>query len=116
MTDAPLPIAQVAEELRGHLNEMMQALISDPVRQAVDRIPGLLQRQDWTDQQKTEAIQMLQLALVTPFLNAAVNAAQACRMPLSSFLNYTGAAWEEIRGRQMAHIAEEMLNRNTPKE
>jgi secreted Zn-dependent insulinase-like peptidase len=104
--------SEIAEALRRNLDEMLGGLINEPVRQAVDQIPGILGRQDWTVEQKHEAVKELQLALVAPFVGAAVNAAQGSQMDLGLFLFYTGQAWEEVRSQQMAHIAEEMLNPN----
>ena len=101
---------EIAEALRNNLDEMLGGLVNEPVSQAVDQIPSILGRQDWTTEQKMEAVKELQLALVAPFLGAAVNAAQASQMELGLFLFYVGQAWEEVRSQQMAHIAEEMLN------
>ena len=102
--------SEIANALRDNLDEMLGGLVNEPVQQAVDQIPGILGRQDWTVEQKTDAIKELQLALVAPFLGAAVNSAQASQMDLGLFLFYCGQAWEEVRAQQMAHIAEEMLN------
>lgn len=102
--------SEVAEALRQNLDEMLGGMVNEPVAQAVDQIPALLGRQDWSQEQKVEAVKELQLALVAPFLGAAVNAAQASQMDLGMFLFYCGQAWEEVRSQQMAHIAEEMLN------
>jgi hypothetical protein len=101
---------EVAEALRENLDEMLGGLVNEPVSQAVDQIPTILGRQDWTMEQKTEAVKELQLALVAPFLGAAVNAAQASQMDLGFFLFYCGQAWEEVRAQQISHIAKEMLN------
>jgi hypothetical protein len=103
--------SHIAEALRENLDDMLGGLINEPVRQAVDQIPGILGRQDWTTEQKHDAVKQLQLALVAPFLGAAVNAAQASQMDLGLFLFYCGQAWEEVRSQQMAHIAQEMLNK-----
>lgn len=112
MTDERLNFDDVADQLKAHLDEMLMGMVDEPVRQALSQIPEIMKREDWTQEAKLEAIKKLQLALVAPFLNAAVNVAQGSQMDLALFLFYGGKAWEEIRSAQMAHIAQEML---TPK-
>jgi secreted Zn-dependent insulinase-like peptidase len=99
------------DTLKEQLDEILQELVEQPVAQALSKIPGILAREDWPEQQKIQAIRSLQLALTAPFLGAAVNAAHGSRMDLGTFLNYCGQAWEEVRNQMMAHVGQEILNR-----
>jgi len=106
----------VTEQLRVNLNEMLMGLVEEPVKQALMQIPVILQRSDWDEETKLAALEKLQLALVSPFLNATVNVAQGAQMDLGRFLFFCGKAWEEIRSVRVSHIAQEMLNKGTKDE
>lgn len=106
----------MTNELKQQLTEMVMGVVNEPVQQAVNQIPHIVGRQDLSQDQKIEIIEQLQLALVTPLVGAAVNAAQACRLELGVFLNLNGHAWEEIRGQLMARVGQEMLTRGVQEE
>ena len=107
---AEMNFDDIAEQLRQDLRAILMEMVNDPVRKALEQLPIIMQRKDWSQEAKMEAIEKLQIALVSPFLNAAVNTAQGAQMDLGRFLFYCGKAWEEIRSAQMAQIAQEMLN------
>ena len=102
---------QLAEEMRIQLNELLQDIAREPVQAAIDQIPGLFKREDWTSEQQLTAVALFQAAIVTPFVNAAVNAAQASRMSLPDFLGYVGSAWEAARDQLMRKIISEQISR-----
>lgn len=104
---------QLADELRKDMNELMLESVREPMNAAIAQIPLLLQRQDWPMEKRIAAVRLLQVAVASPFLNAAVNSAHASGMDLGTFLNYVGSAWEEVRSQHMAHMAADMLS---PKE
>lgn len=106
----------VAEQLRQDLHAMLMGMVDEPVKQALAQIPAIMQREDWDQETKLEAVERLQLALLTPFLNATVNVAQGSQMDLGRFLFFCGRAWEEIRSAQISHVAQTMLNRGAPSE
>lgn len=108
---------KLADELRKNMNELMMESVREPMNAAIAQIPLLLQRQDWEMEKRVAAVRMLQVAIASPFLNAAVNSAHASGMDLGTFLNYVGSAWEEVRSLHMAHMAADMLNpREAPDE
>lgn len=102
----------LADELRKQMNELMVSSVQGPMQSAVQSIPAIMRREDWSMEAKVSAVQMLQVAIVSPFINAAVNAAHSSGMDLGLFLNYCGSAWDEIRAAHMAHVAADMLNPN----
>jgi len=111
--EVPNEYNTLVDTLRKQLDELLKELVQDPVRYALSKIPEILARKDWSEQQKIDAIRAMQLALTAPFLGAAVNAAHGSRMDLGTFLNYCGQAWEEVRSQMMAHVGQEILNRGT---
>ena len=102
---------ETTEALKSGLTEMLMGMVNEPVQNAVNQIPAILARDDISEDEKIDMIEQLQLALVTPFVGAAVNVAQACRLELGVFLNLNGHAWEEIRSQLMSQVGAEMLSR-----
>jgi hypothetical protein len=102
---------RMTDELKQQLTEMVMGVVNEPVQQAINQIPIILSREDLAEEEKIDVVEQLQLAIVTPLVGAAVNAAQACRLELGVFLNLNGHAWEEIRGQLMARIGAEMLSK-----
>jgi hypothetical protein len=100
---------KMTDELKQQLTEMVMGMVNEPVQNAVEQIPHILGRQDLSEDEKIDMVELLQLAIVTPFVGAAVNAAQACRLELGVFLNLNGHAWEEIRQQLMTQVGAEML-------
>jgi hypothetical protein len=95
------------------MNEMVQESVREPIQAALSQIPIILQRQDWSMDVRVAAVRTLQVAIISPFLNAALNAAQVSGLDLGTFLNYVGSGWEELRSKHMTDVALGML---TPKE
>jgi hypothetical protein len=110
----PQDFEKLADELRKEMNELLQEAVREPMTAAIAQIPNLLQRQDWPMETRVTAVRTLQVAISSPFLNAAVNSAHASGMDLGTFLNYVGSAWEEIRSQHMARMAADMLNPKEP--
>lgn len=108
----PENFEQLVEELRKQMNELMMEAVREPMNAAIAQIPTLMQREDWSQENKVKGVQAVRIAVCAPFLNAAVNAAHASGMDLGTFLNYVGSAWEEVRHQHMAHLAADMLNPN----
>lgn len=102
-------LEKLANELRGQMNELMVAAVKEPMEAALQQIPIIMERGDWTMDQKVAAVRALQVAIISPFINAAVNASHSSGMDLGLFLNYCGAAWEEVRHQHITHIAADML-------
>lgn len=116
MSEQDMSFEDVVEQLRTDLNEMLMGMVEEPVKQALAQIPAILQRTDWNEETKLDALEKLQLALVSPFLNATVNVAQGAQMDLGRYLFFCGKAWEEIRSVRVSQIAQEMLNKGTQDE
>ena len=112
--EQPKSIQEIAEELRGQLNELMMGLVNEPVAQIVAQIPALVTRKEWSDEEKLEAAKQLRVAVIAPFINGLVNAANASGTDLGTVLFYLGKGWEEIRAERMAHIAQQMLTKQGP--
>jgi hypothetical protein len=111
------PFVEIAEDYRKQFNELLQEATRETILATVAQIPDLMQRTDWSQEQRIEAVKLLQSALVTPCINLSVNAAYGCSMSLADFLSYTAKCWEHLRNERLGRMIKEQLTKDElPKE
>lgn len=107
----PPSLEDVAERLRKELNELIGGVTKEQVHAALEQLPKLMERTDWDMDQKKAAIELIQVAVITPFISAVASIGHGSSMELGAVLFHMGNAWEQVRAQRLSIMAEQMLNK-----
>jgi hypothetical protein len=100
----------LAAELQKQLNTLLVDATKDTVQAVLQQIPVILGREDWELETKQEALQLIQTALVTPFISALTTIALSSQMELRDLLYHVGDAWDQLRAQHMSKVALDIIN------
>lgn len=104
-------IKELAEELQERLTKKMVAEATPIIDATIEQIVRVAKREDLSLEERQASIAELQQAITAPFVLGGVQAAQASRMSLSTYLALVGEGWEAVRDGVLGQVTEEMLRR-----
>lgn len=105
-------IRRCEERLQGACKRVLEHAEGLHPEELVRLLSRAAESPDLSDEERKQLTQALQVLLVVPLLNAALNVAMETRMQLPEFLSLVGAGWELLRGKALTNEITSAINQD----